>query len=122
MEVDCPADVRVGETFDVVIDITNERSEVFLLDSIDVADTYLEGFSVQSLDPVEDSSMHLPFFDMQSFTYLEEIDPGQTFTITLTLRAENTGAYRGDLDICESVRFVTQMLQTVVSDDVPDGE
>ena len=113
--VHSPSDVQVGQTFDLEINVTNERPrKVLQLSDIDIAEQYLTGFTVVTVKPPQKSSMHVPVVDSQSFTFDTTIAAGTSQTFTFTLRAEKEGIFRGDVDISEGMRTLTSMAQTVV--------
>ena len=115
--VKSPMDVRVGEVFDFVVEVTNARAEKTLeLGDIDVSEDYLAGFTVVATEPEAKSSMHIPIDNTLSFTFDTSIPAGETKAFTFKLRAETAGMYRGDVDVCEGIRFTTRMAQTVVKE------
>lgn len=117
LAVNAPLDVTVGETFDLAVEIKNEREKKALaLSDIDISDAYLAGFAIISTEPTAKSSMLIEDPDMRSYTLEISIPPGEAKTFTLKLRAEKAGMYRGDIDVCEGLRFITIAAQTVVRD------
>ncbi len=116
VSVQAPLDVRVGETFDLAVQVTNQRSgKVLKLSDIDVADEYLAGFTVLATEPAYKSSMHVPIDNSQRFTFATPISAGETQVFVFSLRAEKSGIFRGDIDICEGARFISTMAQTRVT-------
>ena len=112
-----PLDVTVGETFDLTVEVRNERqTKVLELSDVDIGEEYLAGFTVVSIDPEFKSTMHVPIDNSRSYTFGVTIPAGEARTFTFTLRAEKAGIYRGDVDACEGARFITAMAQTVVKD------
>lgn len=112
-----PLDVAVGETFDLTVEVKNERkTKVLELSDVDINEEYLAGFSVISIDPEFKSTMHNPIDNSLSYTFGVTIPAGETRTFTFTLRAEKAGIYRGDVDVCEGTRLITAVAQTVVKD------
>ena len=117
VSVDVPLDVTVGETFPLVVTVTNEREgETLSMNDIDIAEEYLAGFIVVSTDPVEKSSMHIPLDNTMSYTHDVDIAPGESRDFTFNLRAEETGVFRGEVDVTEGMRFTSTVAQTVVGD------
>ncbi|MBK1792255.1 hypothetical protein [Persicirhabdus sediminis] len=109
--------VQVGETFDLVITVTNERPEETLdLSDIDIYHDYLDGFTVADIQPKPKSTMGDPFGEFRTFTFASKIPPGASKDFTFTLQAQQAGIFRGDVDICEDLQFVTSMAQTVVTE------
>jgi len=112
-----PPDVQVGDTFKLTVAVTNERPDKnFALSDIDIAEKYLAGFTISTIDPHPKSNMHVPIDNSRSYTFDTPIPPGQSRIFTFTLRAEKAGLYHGDVDICEGLRFVTDQAQTSVTE------
>lgn len=115
LRVEGPDEVAVGETFDLRVIVTNERpSDSVALSDIDIADEYLAGFTISTVTPDAESSMHVPIDNSQSYTFNVSIPPGESREFVFSLRAEQEGIYRGDVDACEGARFITQIAETVV--------
>lgn len=59
--INSPAEVMVGESFDLEVVVRNERSgKVLRLSDVDIADEYLAGFTISSVKPKPKSEMHVP--------------------------------------------------------------
>ena len=115
--INTPMDVTVGETFKLAISVKNERKgEVLQLSDIDIADEYLNAFTVISVNPHPKSQMHVPIDNSLSYTFDRKIGAGKTEVFTWELRAEKAGIHRGDVDVCEGMQFVTSQAQTVVKE------
>ena len=114
--VDSPTDVSVGQTFDLAVEVTNERPTKMLeVSDIDLSYDYLNGFVVVRAEPSPRSREdNVPFDNSRTFTFDQSIPPGETRSFVFTLRAETPGIYRGDVDVCEGLGFTTAMAQTVV--------
>ena len=117
VSVNTPSDVTVGQTFQLEVVIKNVRPRKALkLSDVDISDKYLSGFSVVSAVPPHKSSMHVPMDNSQSFTFDISLPAGASTNIVFNLRAEKAGLFRGDVDVCEGTRFITDMAQTVVKE------
>lgn len=117
VSIDSPLDVKVGEPFDLTVHVENVRDKrVLTVSDIDISDDYLEGFVVISTEPVSRSSMHVPIDNSMSYTFDSSVPAGATRSFVFTLRAEQAGIFRGDVDVCEGQRFITVTAQTVVKD------
>lgn len=117
VSIDSPLDVKKGETFNMVVNVKNEREKKSLtISDIDISDEYLEGFVVISVNPAPKSSKHIPIDDSMSYTFNVSIPGGATNAFTFVIRAEKTGIFRGDVDVCEGQRFITVTAQTVVKE------
>ena len=112
-----PADVVVGQNFQVDVVVTNQRpAKPLLVSDVDLGEVYLEGFSIVSTTPPYKTSTHVPVDNSRSFNFDVTIPPGAHSNFTFTLRAEKPGLFRGDVDVCEGTRFTTGMAQTVVKE------
>jgi hypothetical protein len=117
ISVDAPLDVAVGDTFSLVVTVTNEREgENVTLSDIDIADEYLAGFVVLTVDPAEESSMHIPLDNSMSYTFNTEVPAGGSKAFTFNLRAQEAGVFRGQIDATEGMRFTSTVAQTVVNE------
>jgi hypothetical protein len=115
VKVDIPMDVSVGETFDLVVNVHNERTGRDLaLSDIDISENFLSGFTVVSTDPEAKSTTHVPIVEKRGFTFEVRIPAGESRPFSFRLRAEKEGIYRGDVDLYEASRSITTMVQTVV--------
>jgi len=115
--VNGPADVAVGQTFELEVTVTNERPRrVLMVSDVDIAEDYLAGFTVSSVSPTPKSNKHVPIDNSRSFTFGVQIPPRTAKSFKFKLRAEKPGLFRGDVDICEGARFTTEMAQTVVKE------
>lgn len=113
--VDAPSEVAVGDTFALKVTVTNQRpQETLALSDVDLGEAYLRGFTVGTIEPPPKTTMHVPIDDSRSFTFDTPIAAGGSRTFTFSLRAAQPGVYRGDVDVCEGVHFVTAMAQTSV--------
>jgi hypothetical protein len=117
VSIESPVDVKVGETFEMIVTVKNEREKKHLsLSDIDIGESYLDNFVIISTKPVAKSVMHVPIDSSMSYTFDTRISPGEERTFTFTLRADKAGIFRGEVDVCEGLRFITAMAQTVVSE------
>jgi hypothetical protein len=117
ISVDGPADVVVGQSFQLSVTVTNERPrKAIALSDIDFAESYLAGFTISTVDPKPKSSMHVPVVNALSYTFDVRIPPATAKTFTFTLHAQKSGIYRGDVDVYEGTRFITTVAQTAVKE------
>lgn len=113
--VNGPTPVAVGEVCELEVVVTNERPRLPLkLSDIDIAENYLDGFTVCSVDPVPRSNKHVPIDNSRSFTFNVRVPARTAKTFKFKLRAEKAGIFRGDVDVCEGARFITGTAETVV--------
>jgi hypothetical protein len=117
VSVNGPTDVVVGQTFELNVTVINERPrDVLAVSDIDIAEDYLAGFTVLAVKPKPKSRKHVPVDNSRSFTFRAQIPPETSETFVFTLRAERPGLYRGDVDVCEGMRFITDMAETLVKE------
>ncbi len=117
LSIESPLDVQIGDTFELRLNVKNEReTKVLNISDIDISGEYIGGFILISSDPAPKSSMNIPFFHDMSYTFGTPVQPGETKTFSFVLRAEQGGIFRGDIDVCEGQRFITTTAQTVVKE------
>jgi hypothetical protein len=116
VHVVAPTEVFVDDTFDLEVMVVNDRKKSLKVDDIDLDDEYLAGFLVVSTEPKHKTTVHVPIDNSQSFTFNRELQPGQTNRFVFKLRAIKAGVFRGDVDVTEGLRFVTELAQTVVKE------
>lgn len=116
--LNAPAQVEVGQTVTLTVEVTNTDSDVQKLVDVDIYDSYLDGFVLVGSDPPYAGSSNV--FGMTTLNFGLDIPAGGTQTIEIELRAANTGIWRGDVDVTigNIMSFITQLAQTEV---VPAG-
>jgi hypothetical protein len=114
VRVEIPAEVRMGESTDLVVHVANKKNdEALTVDSIDLPMELLDAFIVVSTDPVPGSTQSV----MGDMLYEFETDvmPGQTRAFRWTLQPKTTGPHGFELDISgpmylQSVYFSTTVV------------
>ena len=115
VSIDAPLDVKIGETFNMTVNVTNERDKKDLaLSDIDISDDYMAGFIVASTEPTSKSNEHIS--DSLSYTFDTEIPAGESVSFVFVLRAEQEGVFRGDVSVYEGIRFISATAQSVVKE------
>lgn len=110
-----PESVKVGETFDLAVKVTNQRTKAPLkLSDIDIGNDYLAGFVVVATEPAFKSTTDVPIIDMRSFTFDITIPAQQSTVVKFKLKAAKEGLFSADLDINEGARSLSTLLQTLV--------
>ena len=110
-----PDQVAKDDQFDLKVIVVNERKKQSLkVSSIDLAEDYLNGFTVRGTEPAAKSSQRIPLAGGQSFVFDKAVAAGTTNVFIFHLRAAKSGMHRGDVDVCEGARFLTVMAQTEV--------
>lgn len=115
IEIKSPLDVNVQQTFNLEITVHNQRpSKALQLTDLDLSEDYLNGFTVLEVTPSPKSNIRIPLENTRSYTFDIPISPGKSQSFVYTLRAEKEGIFRGDVDACEDLQFITEQAQTVV--------
>ena len=60
--------------------------------------------------------MHVPIDNKRSYTFDRPVKPGETARFVFKLRPVKAGLSRGDIDVCEGMRFLTTQAQTLVEE------
>jgi len=98
VEVVGPETVKVGESFDLLVRISNSAAEGQTLDSIDFGEEFLAGVRIVSADPSYSDSLDYEGFT--SFTFERSIPAGGELAIQFRTEALQAGDFAGPLDIC----------------------
>ena len=114
VSVEAPITVARGEDCELVVSVVNRRPGTLHLTTIDVGESYLEGFNVLSTEPSYKASTTIPIDNSRSYTFEADIPAGATNVFTFKLRASRKGRFTGDIDTCEGMRFVTHVVDTTV--------
>lgn len=97
-----PSTVKKGDDFDFAITLTNPKTEPvfikhFTLQNYVGLPSLLDGVRVLGVEPQMESE---PIFEKEvQYPYFQEIQPGETLTVTFHMRAENTGTYFIDVGV-----------------------
>ncbi|KXK26378.1 MAG: hypothetical protein TR69_WS6001000381 [candidate division WS6 bacterium OLB20] len=114
ISVETPERITEGDEFEFRMVVTNSGDSDLTITEMDISESLLEGTDVISVDPEPVSS--------SSFTVIEEyleytfdpftIRPGESRAVTLTLKAEFDGLYRGDITFYNDRLFNQQEYHT----------
>lgn len=99
-ELSAPAEVRAGDTLELVVTVSNPHAESVTLDSIDIDNPFLEGFQVVSVVPEPSGTDHIPFLDQSSWAFGSSLAPGEELTVTYRMEAIQAGHFSGNVDVC----------------------
>jgi hypothetical protein len=110
-----PEAVAVGESFELLVRVSNTATEAQMLDSIDFGEEYLEGISIQSADPSFSDSFSYPGF--YSYTFNRSIPAGGELIVRFRAEAQQAGEFEGPLDVCinSPVNCLRETVRTSVS-------
>jgi hypothetical protein len=92
-----PTIVQLDSTFNLCVSVSNSHNTVVTLHSIDIEDSFLEGFQVVSITPEDTDTMHL--LGMRNWDFGIRIDPGQSLDICFELKAVQEGHFSGDVEV-----------------------
>jgi hypothetical protein len=115
LNAEAPLDVRVGDTFELVIKVTNRlQDRDIALGDLDISDEYLRGFRIVSVTPDPRSTTIDDLNDCTTTRFGTDVGPGATAEFRFELRAERAGSYRGEVDQYVGMQFVTSVVETAV--------
>jgi len=115
VQVDRPGEVKLGETVELRVKVSNPTQADLELGSIDVYDSLLEGFTLVETEPTPTEKSHV--LDFSSFYFSRVISPGKTLEVIFRLKAAKAGTWTGDIDCCTpGEKFVTTSVTMLVRD------
>ncbi|GIW74049.1 MAG: hypothetical protein KatS3mg103_0571 [Phycisphaerales bacterium] len=97
LSVQTPKAVAVGEPFELTLSIRNDGPTDRTLEAVAIELDYLQGFSVQDLQPPPTSTA--PATDHRVYRYDLAVPAGAVTPIRLTLRAVEPGAFQGRVEV-----------------------
>lgn len=101
VQYEMPTVVKNGETFDLVLRISNTGSETVTVGDIDLDEafggSFLDGCVVLETEPLMERDYSIEGF--KTFHYNEPIGPGETRTIIFHLQATTVGEFGGSIGI-----------------------
>ncbi|MCL7451911.1 MAG: hypothetical protein M8467_02560 [Anaerolineae bacterium] len=117
-EVKAPPSTVKGAPFTIEISVENLSAETVLLDSIDVAEGYLNGMDISQSEPAFSEARELPFGGVQTYRFEQEIPPGETLVVRMIAIGKEAGDWSGAIDVCidSGIRCLTSVAQTVVEE------
>lgn len=108
-----PTQATLDSTVIMVITTTNTHTKPLILGSIDVGDSFLEGFQVVKIQPSPSATEHLYYFRRWDFG--QTVDPGATLQVRFELKAVLEGHFSGDIDVCNpNLDYKTLLADVVV--------
>ena len=98
---DMPGLVTSGETFDLVLSLTNTGETDMMVTDIDLDEAFggsiLDGAIVLTTDPPMEKDYSLS--GIKTFKYNHTLYPGETQTVRFTLQAVSVGEFGGSIGI-----------------------
>jgi hypothetical protein len=115
VRLDVPAEARVGSEIELIVEVMNQREDdVFHLTDIDLEDSYLDGFTLISVEPEPKSTESVDLLDVRSHSFDRDLAAGAVERFTFRLKAVEAGTWTGDVDVWEGLSCITQVAQTRV--------
>ena len=94
--IDAPAEVAIEEEFELTVNVVNPSAESVTLGSIDIYNSLLKGFEVMDIDPRPSESSEI--FDFYTASFSHELQAGERFSVSYSLKAKESGLWIGDID------------------------
>lgn len=114
VEVNVPLQIRKGQGFLILVTIRETSGEDQELDSIDIADEYLDGIAIERTEPSFNESYSV--FGFQTYDFMREIPANGELVVRFFAVGVQTGDFRGDLDVCVNgpAQCLTYPIRSVV--------
>jgi len=109
-----PSSAEIDHPIEMVVTTSNPHAEPVIVDSIDISDSFLEGFQVRTVEPAENETMDVPFVDQRAWIFSHTLAPGASKAFTFTLNPVLVGHYSGDVDVCNPNQDFNTLLADVV--------
>jgi hypothetical protein len=101
VQYEMPTVVKNGQTFDMVLKITNTGSEAVTVNDIDLDEafggSFLDGCIVLETEPFMERDYSIEGF--KTFHYNQPIPPGESRTVTFHLQATTVGEFGGSVGV-----------------------
>jgi|GEM_PF-1767834 len=107
-----PTQASRDATIAMVITATNDHDKPITLDSVDIDDSFLEGFQVISIHPEPTDTMKI--FGQRSWFFERSVDPGESLEVRFELKAVMEGHFSGDVHVCNPNQDVKTLIADVV--------
>jgi hypothetical protein len=92
-----PDSVYVGDSFEIVVSVTNQLDRARTIKDIDFYEPLLDGVRIVSVEP--DYDIFDPTLGFATYTMELPLGAGESIDITFTAEAVSAGVYSGDVDI-----------------------
>ena len=116
ISVEAPTTVEVGERFEILARMRNTATSTQILIDLDIADEYLEGVVIESMEPAFSDVFHVPLDDTMSYSLDLPVPAGDEVIVTLHVLAAKTGDFSGDFDFCigSETSFLSARARTLI--------
>ena len=116
VQVNAPINVKVNESIEISVTITNTGAETMKLASIDLSLNYLNGFIVKQASPpfTETYQYTVPVSGekVQTFVFDQSIAPGDTLVVVFNGESVLSGDFSGDVYVCVDSGFNCAVITT----------
>jgi hypothetical protein len=104
----------VGGVSDLVVRVRNVSGRTVTIGDVDIDDTLLAGFTVESVEPPPKSSTQVSLLNARSHTFDLAIPPSETRALRFRLRGVREGIHRGDVTVYVGFRSRSLVGEIVV--------
>lgn len=116
----CPPEVAVGDSIDLVLEITNPGSSDEDLESIDLYYDFRNGFTITKVSESYRAEDMFGDFETLWIEPVVTIPAGTTHTVTITLEGAKPGTWSSDVDVCGAgIDFATVVPKVEVKPAAP---
>ncbi|MCH7224853.1 hypothetical protein [Haloferula sp. A504] len=116
----CPPEVQVGDSIDLILEITNPGTTDEDLESIDLYYDFLNGFTITSVSEAYRGENMFGDFETLWIEPAVTIPAGTTHTVTITLEGAKPGTWSADVDVCGAgIDFATVVPRVEVKPAAP---
>lgn len=109
-----PFEAQVETPVALVITARNPHAKPVTLDSIDIDDAFLAGFQIISIEPEPGDTTELPFLEQRSWAFKKVVPPGESMTVTYTLRPVTEGRFTGSVDVCNPAQDFKSLFADII--------
>ena len=92
-----PASISVGESLEIVIDVTNPTDSDLVIEGITIDSRLMDGFDLVSISP--NPNAYGEGMDSHAFTFSRTIAPRNSLTVVVDLKAKQQGYFGGNIRV-----------------------
>lgn len=115
--LDMPTTITEGDTFDMVLTVTNDLSEERKLIDVDFWEPLFDGVIINNVDPSYEQADNIMF--MNTYTFNTTIPANSELVITFNATAHTAGYYQANMDLSVDSMFSTLSTQQAISISAP---
>jgi hypothetical protein len=120
-DLSLPLEAELNSTISMVVTVSNPHDEVVTLDSIDIDESFLEGFQIISIDPKPTDTNNVPFIGQRSWSFGKQLPPGESLAVAFEMKPIAEGRFSGDVDVCNPNQdFTTLYAEVTVTKQLTD--